>query len=52
MLYKDRKIMELNQQILDNEKMVLDLQEHVNEKEEVIQSGKRAIKVSVKVKVR
>ncbi len=46
MVYKDRKIMELNNKILDTEKHLMDLQEHIQEKDEVIRSKDKAIQVN------
>ena len=46
MVYKDRKIMELNNKNLDHEKVVLDLHELVSEKNEVIRGRDKAIQVS------
>ena len=51
MLYKDKKIMALNNEIMDKEKQVLDLQEHINEKEQVVQGRDKAIKVRVIEKI-
>ena len=45
-VYKDKKILELNQKILDNEKIVLDLQEHISEKAQVIAGRDKAVQVS------
>eukprot|EP00058_Branchiostoma_floridae_P004184 XP_002589672.1 hypothetical protein BRAFLDRAFT_64036 [Branchiostoma floridae] len=45
MVYKDRLVMELNNKILEHEKSALDLQEHVKEKEEVIQGRNKAIQL-------
>ena len=45
MVHKDRKVLELNQKILDNEKIVLDLQEHISEKAQVIAGRDKAVQV-------
>ena len=45
MVYKDRKIMELNNKILEGEKVLMDVQEMVNEKSEVLRSKDSAFQV-------
>ncbi|KFM79036.1 hypothetical protein X975_07519, partial [Stegodyphus mimosarum] len=44
-VYKDSKILELNNQILENEKKIMDLQEHIKEKDEVLQQRNRAVQL-------
>lgn len=45
MVYKDKRLLELNQKLLDQEKQVLDVLETVHEKDEVIRGRDKAIKV-------
>ena len=45
MVYKDKMIIELNNKILDSDRRLIDIQEFVNEKEEVINSRNKAIRV-------
>ncbi len=44
-VYKDRKIIDLNNKVLDHDRIVIDLQELVGEKEEVIRGRDKAIQV-------
>lgn len=46
MVYKDRKIMELNNKVLEMDRRVMDLQELVGEKQEVIRGRDRVVEVS------
>lgn len=45
MVYKDSKILELNNQILELERRILDLQENLREKDQVLQARSRAIQL-------
>lgn len=46
MVYKDRKIMELNNKILEQDKRVMDLQEFAGEKDQVIRARDKVVEVS------
>lgn len=46
MVYKDSRILELNNKILEQDKKVMDLQEFVSEKNEVIRGRDQVIEVS------
>ncbi|XP_037580105.1 golgin subfamily A member 4 isoform X3 [Dermacentor silvarum] len=45
MVYKDSKILELNNQILELERRILDLQENLREKDQVLQARSKAIQL-------
>ena len=45
MVYKDKKILEMNNINLEHDKKLIDVQELVNEKEEVIRGRDKAIQV-------
>ncbi|CAL1543522.1 unnamed protein product [Lymnaea stagnalis] len=45
MVYKDRKIIELNNKILDQDKRIMDLQEFAGEKDQVIRGRDKVIEV-------
>lgn len=45
MVYKDRKIVELNNHVLEQEKSVMDLQEFIGEKNEVIRGRDKVVEV-------
>ena len=47
MLFKDQKIMQLNDQLLEYERKMMDAQETVDEKSEVLRSRDKAIQVRV-----
>lgn len=47
MVYKDRKIMELNAKILEQDKRVMDLQEFAGEKDQVIRGRNKVVEVSI-----
>ena len=46
MVYKDRKILEMNNKVLEMDRRVMDLQELAGEKQEVIRGRDRVIEVS------
>ncbi|XP_046571680.1 uncharacterized protein MCAP_0864-like [Haliotis rubra] len=46
MVYKDKKMMELNNKILEQDRKVMDLQEFVGEKNEVIRGRDKVVEVS------
>ena len=45
MVYKDKKLLDLNNKLLDTDKVIMDLQETIHEKDEVIKGRDKAIKV-------
>ena len=45
MVYKDRKIMELNSTILEQDQRVMDLQEFAEEKDQVIRGRNKVVEV-------
>ncbi len=45
MVYKDKKLLEMNNKMLETEKVIMDLQETISEKNEVIRGRDKAIKV-------
>ena len=45
MVYKDRKIMELNNKILEQDQRVIDLQEFAGEKDQVIRGRNKVVEV-------
>lgn len=45
MVYKDSRILELNNQILELERRIMDLQENLKEKDEVLQARNKAIQL-------
>ena len=47
MVYKDRKIMELNSTILEQDKRVMDLQEFAEEKDQVIRGRNKVVEVRI-----
>lgn len=47
MVYKDRKIMELNNKVLEQDRKVMDLQELAGEKQEVIRGRDKVVEVSI-----
>ena len=49
MVYKDRKILELNNIVLEMDRRVMDLQELAGEKQEVIRGRDRVVEVSEKM---
>ncbi len=45
MVYKDKKLLEINNKLLETDKVIMDLQETILEKDEVIKGRDKAIKV-------
>ena len=45
MVYKDRKIMEMNAKILEQDKRIMDLQEFAGEKDQVINGRTKVVEV-------
>ena len=46
-VYKDRKLLEMNSKLLEMDRRLIDVQELVGEKQEVIHGRDRVVKVSV-----
>ena len=49
MVYKDKRLLELNNKLLETDKVIMDLQETIHEKDEVIRGRDKAIKVGSRV---
>ena len=49
MVYKDKRLLELNNKLLETDKVIMDLQETIHEKDEVIRGRDKAIKVGYHV---